>query len=84
MIKLTTENMNKLLKSQGQGRRCVKIEIEPEDMSYGDRIKIRCWDYDQLSGETIKEISDLPTKETMIQKKRERLEAELKELDETK
>ena len=66
-MELTTENMNKLIEWQKDGRRCVRITIDAKEMViFKERpIKIWAYDYDLQAGFTINEVSELPTIEEM-------------------
>ena len=66
-MELTTENMNKLIEWQKDGRRCVKITIDAKEMVIIQErpIKICAYDYDLQSWFSINEVSELPTIEEM-------------------
>jgi len=75
-MKLTQETIDKLLEWHNE-HRAIDIKIQAWD----DGIKIWAYDYRYTEGVFIKKIEDLPTDGQLKQLRRERLEAELKELE---
>jgi len=67
--------MGDLIDWSRQGRRSVKIETEPNT-----EVRAWCWDYDLMTGRFASLGQDAPTKEELIEKKRNCLERELNAL----
>ena len=80
---LTQEFINALLDWQEQGRRSVKIEIEEKSMRiFKDRpVRVFCYDYDLMEGDTAKSIEGIPSSEYLKKKSMESKRAELEKLE---
>jgi len=83
-MKLTPENINKIIAWQRKGKRSVKIEIQCPEQRIQKKEPVRIWvfDYDVLEGISIKKIEDLPTHDDLVQMGIEAKKQEVKRLEE--
>ena len=79
---LTPDFLQALIQWQEQGNRSVKIEIERYCYNGTTTVSLWVWDSDILSGLYIDSVNELPSKQYLVQRRREQLEKEQKQLEE--
>ena len=78
-MKFTTENMDKLIAWQKQGRRSITINIDFEGMCVTP-VKIWCYDYDLRHGIQIASTFELPTENQLKEEKTKELKKQIEEM----
>lgn len=84
--KLTPAMLSALIDWQADGKRSVKIKIEPgyefklTDIPEGPQVKIWVYDFTCMEGQFIEDLSDLPTEKDLFMMKRKRVEEKQAEL----
>ncbi len=79
---LTPDFLQALIQWQDKGNRSVKIEIDRRIYNGDTAVDVFVMDYKYVEGAYVESTDDLPTTEQLLQKKRERLAKEQKQLEE--